>query len=54
MIVDIGITAIMSPASDIAALCLSSWLAAIFTQLVISDAFASYLMSAQNKLMSVK
>ena len=36
-VVDIGITTTKSPALDIAALCLDSWPAAIFTQIPISD-----------------
>ena len=35
--VDIGITTTTSPALDIAALCLDSWPAAIFTQILTSD-----------------
>ena len=36
-VVDIGITTIQSPALDIAALCLDSWPAAIFAQVLTSD-----------------
>ena len=36
-VVDIGMTTTKSPALDIAALCLDSWSAAIFAQVLISD-----------------
>ena len=53
MVVDIGIIT-TSPALDVAAFCLSSWPAAIFSQPVISDAPASHFMSADSKLTFVK
>ena len=53
IIVGIGIIT-TSPALDIAALCLSSWPAVIFSQPVISDAPASHFMSADSQLTFVK
>ena len=53
IVVDIDITT-TSPALDIAALCLSSWPAAIYTQPLISDAPASHFVSANSYLTFVQ
>ena len=53
-VVDTGIPSFTSPALDIAALCLSSWPAVIFTQTMTSDTPASHYMSADSRLTTVK